>query len=41
MLVPSGQEDLALFLGIDFGGEECIKLVESGCLSGGTKDYYL
>ena len=40
MLVPRGQEDLALFLGVDFRGEKCIELVKSGGLFGGAKDYY-
>jgi len=40
MLVPRGQEDLALFLGVDLGGEKCIELVESGGLFGGAEDDY-
>jgi hypothetical protein len=39
MLVPRGQEDLAFFLRIDLRGEKCVKLIESGGLFGGAKDY--
>jgi hypothetical protein len=40
MLVTRSQENLALFLGVDLGGEKCIELVEGGGLFGGAEDYY-